>query len=402
MANFLSWILQIALLVGLIASGLFYLFSLYAFRRFFRLEAPPTPVPDAELPGVTVLKPLKGCDQHLYANLASLCSQDYPRFQIVCGVADAEDPAIDVVRRLQRAYPRVDVDLVVDAAVFGTNYKVSNLHNMMRAARHDIIAIADSDIRVRPGHLRGLAAHLRDEQVGLVTCLYRAVSAGRLPALTESLFINSDFCTNVLVARLIETPRYAFGATIALRRRVLEQMGGFLPLANYLADDYQIGHRVAELGYRLALSRELVDTVITVSTWRDLFRHQLRWARTYRICRPVGYFTSVLVHGTLWSLVALLAHGITPASAAAAATVLGLRYLSMLALYRRYLDIKVGGLELVWLPLKDLFSSLVWFFAFTGDTVWWSGRRFRVLRTGEMIDLTPPGAEDVADLGVRA
>jgi len=401
MANFLGWIPHIVVFVGLAASGLFYLASQFAFRRFFDREPPPPELPDDELPGITILKPLKGPDPCLYANLESLCLQSYPRFQILCGVADAGDPAIEVVRQLQRAYPRADIDLVIDPTVFGTNYKVSNLHNMMRIAKHEVIALADSDIRVRAGHLRGLAAHLRDPRVGAVTCLYRAVSPGGLAAMTECLFINSDFCTNVLVARLIETLRYAFGATIALRRSVLDEIGGFLPLASYLADDYQIGNRVAARGYRIALSKDLVDTMIGESRWRDLIRHQVRWARTYRICRPAGYFATVLVHGTLWSALVVLLNGFSPLACAAAGGVLALRYASMFVLYRRYLDMNAGIAELLWLPVKDLFSTLVWLSAFTGDTVWWSGRRFRVERNGEMTDLTPPPPQ-VEDLSVRA
>src|SRR5262249_51218014 len=186
--------------------------------------------------------------------LSTLCTQDYPAFQIVFGVADADDPAAAVVAELRRRYPAVDMHLVVDGRIYGTNHKISNLHNMYRAAKHDLLVIADSDIRVPPDYLRRLAAQLSEPGVGIVTCPYRAVTTRGLPTLMESLFINTDFTPSVLVARLVEERRYAFGATIALRRSVLDEIGGFLPLANLLADDYYLGNRGADRGYGVAPS----------------------------------------------------------------------------------------------------------------------------------------------------
>jgi ceramide glucosyltransferase len=251
--------------------------------------------------------------------------------------------------------------------------------------------LADSDIRVGPDYLGRLVAELADRQNGLVTCLYRAVNAGSLPTLVETLFINTDFANLVLLARKIEKATYAFGATIAMRREVLEEIGGFLPLSNYLADDYQLGHRVAERGYRLALSDEVVDTVIALGSWRRLLDHQLRWARTYRICRPGGYFGSILTHATFWAVVNLVAHPFGLASTAAGLGVLALRHACAAHLLWRGLGVQRRWLDLLFLVPKDLFVAAVWFLAFAGNTVTWSGRRFRVTRNGEMIDLGVSG-----------
>jgi len=387
-------LLQIPIALGLVASAVFYLIELYSARQFFRSRPL---APSGYRPSVTVLKPLKGLEVELYENLLSLCQQRYSApFQVVFGVADPHDPAVDVVRRLQREFPKLDIELIVDDRVYGANYKVSNLHNMYRVAKHDVIILADSDIRVGPHYLSRVVEPLQDRQSGLVTCIYRAINTGGLPTLVESLFVNTDFAALVMLARKVEKSSYAFGATIALRREVLDEIGGFLPIANLLADDYEVGYRVSQRGYRLDLSPEVVDTVLAVGTWRRLYDHQVRWARTYRVNRPGGYFGSILTHGTFWAVVNVLYNGFSPLSLAASGVVVGLRYLVAARLAWTHLktDLTVGQLLLV-VP-KDLFVSFVWFAAFIGNEVVWSGHRFQVQRTGEMVDLTQP-VQPVAD-----
>jgi ceramide glucosyltransferase len=215
------------------------------------------------------------------------------------------------------------------------------------------------------------------------------VNRGGLPTLIESLFINTDFAALVMLARKVERPTYAFGATIAIRRDMLERIGGFLPIADHLADDYQIGNQVAALGCEPVLCNEVVDTVISLGGWRRLFDHQLRWARTYRISRPGGYFGSFLTHGTFWAVANLLYHGFSPPSLLASGLALGVRILSAALFSWRFLATGMPARHLLWLLPKDLFVSLAWFLAFLNNTVVWSGRRFRVLRSGKMIDLSP-------------
>jgi ceramide glucosyltransferase len=256
-----------------------------------------------------------------------------------------------------------------------------------------VIVIADSDIRVRSDYLRRLVPHLNDPGVGLVTTLYRAVSTGGLPTVVESLFINTDFSPMVLVARVVEKPTYAFGATMALRRSTLDAIGGFLPLANYLADDYYLGNRVAERGYRLALSDMVVETVLAVGGWRRLFDHQLRWARTYRNCRPGGYFSSILTPGTLWATLNLLYNEFSPLACVVAAVVYGTRMTAASRLANRYLHAPLRWQEVWLVPLKDLFVSAIWALCFLNDRVHWSGHQFRVLKGGQMVRVSPPVPE---------
>lgn len=387
-------LLQIPILIGLLASAVFYVIELYSARQFFR------PRPGAASgfrPAMSVLKPLKGLDIDLYDNLLTLCRQNYTApFQLIFGVADEHDPAAAVVRRLQREYPTLDIELVVDNRVYGANYKVSNLHNMYRHAKHGVIVLADSDIRVGPNYLARVVQPLQDRMAGLVTSIYRAINTGGVPTLMESLFVNTDFAALVMLARKVEKSSYAFGATIAIRREVLDEIGGFLPIANLLADDYEIGYRVSQRGYRLELSSEVVDTVLAVGSWRRLFDHQLRWARTYRVNRPGGYFGSILTHGTFWAVANVVYNGFSPLSCAASGSLIALRYLVAGRMAWTHLKTDLTVPQFLLVGPKDLFLTLVWFAAFLGNEVVWSGRRFQVQKTGEMVDLTGlvPAAAD--------
>jgi ceramide glucosyltransferase len=381
-------LLQIPIFVGLIASAIFYVIELYSARQFFRTRPL---APSGYRPAVTVLKPLKGLDIGLYENLVVLCRQRYASpVQLIFGVAEPDDPAVGVVRRLQREFPAADIQLVIDDRVYGANYKVSNLHNMYQYAKHPVIILADSDIRVGPNYLARVVEPLQDRHVGLATCLYRAVNTGGLPTLIESLFVNTDFASLVMLARKVERSTYAFGATIAMRREVLEEIGGFLPIANVLADDYEIGNRVAKRGYRLELSSEVVDTVLAIQSWQRLYDHQVRWARTYRVNRPGGYFGSILTHGTFWAVMQLLYAGFSPLGCALSGTVIALRYLVAGRLAWTHLRTNLTIPQWLLVGPKDLFITFVWFAAFAGNEVVWSGHRFEVRRSGEMVDLNEP------------
>lgn len=379
-------LLQIPILLGLLASAVFYIIEIYSARQFFR---PWRSAASGYRPAVTVLKPLKGLDIELYDNLVTLCRQKYAGpLQVLFGVADAQDPATGVVARLQREFPKLDIELVVDERVYGANYKVSNLHNMYRYAKHDVLILADSDIRVGPDYVARVVEPLQDRKAGLVTCIYRAINTGGGPTLVESLFINTDFAALVMLARKIEKSSYAFGATIAMRREVLEEIGGFLGIANLLADDYEIGYRIAQRGYRLELSPEVVDTVLAVGSWRRLYDHQVRWARTYRVNRPGGYFGSILTHGTFWAVLNVIYNGFSPLSCLGSGIVIALRYAVAARMAWTHLQTDLSFAQFLLVGPKDLFVTCVWFAAFLGNEVVWSGRRFVVQKTGEMVDLT--------------
>ena len=350
---------------------------------FTRRRREDAPAPDWT-PAVTILKPLKGLDPQLYDNLSTFCRQQYPRFQIVFGVADRQDPAVAVVRRLQREHPALDIELIIDGRLYGTNDKVSNLINMYRSAKHDVLVLSDGDIRVPPDYLRRVVAPLRDERIGLVTCLYRAVAAqSDLPTLLWCSTINATLTPQILGARKVEKPTYAFGATLALRRSTLQAIHGFEEIANMLADDYQLGNRIASQGLQLWLGECVVDTVLAVGSWRRLFQHLLRRARTNRSHRPVGYFFTILTQGLLWAIVNAVVGGLGVFVLSASALAIGIR-LATVAVVGRYLRVPFRMADVVLVLLTDLLQIAVWVEGFLGNSVWWSGRRFRILKSGEM------------------
>jgi ceramide glucosyltransferase len=380
-------------------SGAYQIVQFAAARGFFRRAARENAArAGGHTPPVTILKPLKGPGLDLYANLASFCRQDYPVYQIVFGVGDPSDPAIDIVQRLRRDFPRRDIALVVGGDP-GSNRKVASLVNMQSHARHDVMVLSDADIRVRPDYLRTMVAPLAEPDVGISTCLYRGRGYFGLPSVIESLFINVDFIPMVMMAQWVQEFRYAYGASIAFKREALDRIGGFAPLADFLADDYQLGNRVKRAGYRLVLLSYVVETVLDSVSLSDVWRHQLRWARTYAVCEPVGWFASVITHSILWGSLALLATGGAPIGWAALAWTLACRLGSVAGTMR--LMGEPEPLRNLWLvPPMDLSYSVVWLWSWLGRHVDWSGQRFRVRRDGRMVAVGPsrtggaPVAED--------
>lgn len=378
--------LEVLVALGLLVSTSYFVAVYFAARRFFtRQQDPDEGAYDEDLPGISVLKPLKGLDVDLYENLASFCRQDYPRFQLVFAVADPADAAIRVVQRLRQRYRHLDIELVIDDRVHGANRKVSNLLHAYERAKYDYIVVADSDIRVPPDYLRRLIGPLSRPAVGVVTCLYRAVPVGGLPARLEALFVNTDFSPSVFVAQMVEVTRYAFGATMALRRSVLEEIGGFLSLAPFLADDFFLGQKVAQRGYRVLVSAMIVETVMAIPSWQRLWEHQLRWARTYRSVRPYSYLALSLTYGVAWAVLNVLLHPTQAGAWAIAFALTGLRLYSAHRVATRYLGVRMAARDLLLIPVKDLLTAGVWAAAFCSNRVIWSGRRFRLIGGGEMI-----------------
>ena len=380
--DFSVW--QVIAWVGLAVSSWFSLTCAYSGWEFFtRRRREDVPSPDWT-PAVTILKPLKGLDPQLYENLYTFCRQQYPRFQIVFGVADRRDPAVALVRTLQREHPALDIDLIIDGRLYGTNDKVSNLINMYRSAKHDILVLSDGDIRVPPDYLRRVVAPLRDERIGLVTCMYRAVAAQNdLPTLLWCSTINATLTPQILGARKVEKPTYAFGATLALRRSTLQAIHGFEEIANMLADDYQLGNRIAAHGLQLWLSECVVDTVLAVGSWHRLFQHLLRRARTNRSHRPVGYFFTILTQATLWAVVNAVVGGLSAFALSVSVLAIGIRLASVVVV-GYYLRVPFRTADVGLTLLTDLLQIVVWVEGFLGNSVWWSGRRFRILKSGEM------------------
>lgn len=334
---------------------------------------------------VTILKPLYGEDATLRENLRSFCRQDYPSFQIVFGVADAEDPAVPIVRALVEEFPQADLTLVIDPTQRGANLKVANLRNMLPAARYDLLVMADSDMRVAPDYLTAVTAPLvvppsAGSETGLVTCLYRGISAGGLCSDLAALHINHGFLPQAVLADSRGLGAGCFGATMALRRATLEAVGGFDALADTLADDYMLGQAVRRLGLGVALSPHLIDDIVAEPGFAALFRHELRWARTVRLAAPWGYLGSIVTYPVPLALIGWLL-GARPVAAAILLLALFCRAWSA-----RRLDHALGlrPASLWLLPLRDLLSFAVFAASFLGRSVAWRDRKFRVSPSGQL------------------
>lgn len=341
-----------------------------------------TPVPDFT-PPVTLLKPLCGTEPGLEENLRSFCVQDYPAFQVVFGVRGRDDPAIPVAQRIIRDFPHRDMALVVTGRSRAANPKVANLLNMLPSAKHELLIIADSDMRVGSGYLRQVAGPFAEPEVGAVTCLYGGLPHAGLPSRLFSLYISDWFLPSVLVATWLQPLAFCFGSTMAVRREALEAIGGLHALAPYLADDYMLGRLVRKRGYAVRLSPCVVETVVHESSLRGMLAHELRWARTIRCSRPMGYFFSFLSNNALsLAAVLLLVSGFTPLAWAAAATAMALR--TIIHFQARRLR-SVDSPAMPWLlPLRDMLCLLVWLASYFQRSVRWRDGRFTVQTNGHL------------------
>lgn len=343
-----------------------------------RLRIKAAPVTLQNAPPVTVLKPLCGDEHELYECLRSFCDQIYPHFQIVFGVSDGTDPAVEVVARLQREFPALDLKLVVDRRQHGSSRKVSNLINMMAVARHEYLVISDSDVRVGPDYLARVVSPLKDSEVGIVTCAYRGTPHTGLWSNLGALFINDWFTPSVRVAAMFGSRSFAFGATIGIRRAVLMSIGGFSAIANQLADDYRLGELTRRIGLKTVLSDVIVETCVDERSLGDLVRHELRWLRTIRAVRPVGYLLSFITFGgSVAALGAVLAGGARPAM-----VLLGLTALARIVLHWRVRGARETLAHLLALPLRDGLSLVLWAWGFVTRRVHWRDDRYQVTRDG--------------------
>ena len=334
-----------------------------------------------EAPPVTIFKPLCGAELETYECLRSFCNQDYPVFQVVFGVADNNDPVVAVVERLQQEFPQRDLQLVIDRRQHGSSRKVSNLVNMMAAAQHDVFVISDSDVRVDRDYLARVVAPLLDSDVGIVTCPYRGVPRTGLWSLLGSQFINEWFIPSVRVAAWGGSRSFAFGASIAIQRRVLARIGGFMAIANQLADDYRLGELTRALGLRTVLSDVVVETHVVERTFGELVRHELRWLRTIRAVRPWGCSFSFITFGVPVAAAGALLSGGAPAALALLAVTAAARMLL-------HLRTRLEGarfVQMLVLPLRDALSVGLWSWGFVTRRVRWRDDHYRVNRDGSVL-----------------
>jgi ceramide glucosyltransferase len=380
-------------------------------RRFPLHQRVPQPSTLNPQPPVTLLKPLKGCDPATPDCLRSWFTQQYAGpTQILFGVAAADDPVCALVRQLLREFPASDAQLIVCGPPPGTNAKVSQLVELERQAKHDLLILSDADVLIPPDFLTNIVAPLCEAPpsnprgkgsalqnlcssvsirgspppgYGLVCCFYRLANPTTLAMQWEVIAVNADFWSQVLQSRSLKPIDFALGAVMALRRQQLREIGGFYSLVDCLADDYQLGNRIARLGHAIALSPIVVDCLSAPMDWAAVWKHQLRWARTIRVCQPMPYFFSLLSNATLWPLLWLILHPAAPIFAFALCCWL-IRIMTALNLERRLTQGRALFAQAWLVPAKDLLQTAIWLLAFLGNRVEWRGRQMRLRRNGTL------------------
>lgn len=339
---------------------------------------------ELQLP-VSILKPLKGTDPEMYESFRSHCEQDYSEYEIIFGVSEPGDPAIALVEQLRKEFPERAIQLVICKERLGTNIKISNLVQMLRYAKHDYVIVNDSDIRVGPDYLQNVVPPLAGG-AGMVTCAYRGMAARTLGSQLEAVGINTDFIAAVLAARKLEGIHFGLGSTLAFRRETLEAIGGFEVLLDYLADDFELGKRIADLGKPVQLSASVVETFLPGYSVGGFVQHQLRWARGTRDSRRWGYVGLALTFGLPWALAAVF----LSRSLWAWALLLVTACMRLLVAY--WVASKVLGdrqlRKTIWLvPIRDLVALFVWMASFAGHKVAWRGDSF-LLKDGKLARLS--------------
>jgi len=384
--------LRDGLLLLAAAPLVYYGLATLAALRFFRRERARV-LPDYT-PSVSILKPVRGADFATYENFSSFCCQNYPDYEILFAVNEEADHAVPVIRRVIAEFAENKIRLLVGAEHLGANRKVNKLARLAREAKNEVLVLTDGDVRVGPDFLREVVAPLANSKVGAVTCFYRGIAEKNLGAEIEAVGASSDFFAGVLMASWMEGITFALGASVATTKESLGKMGGFEAIAGTLADDYELGNRIAKAGGEVVLSREAVWTMYPAQTFRGFWNHQLRWARTVRLCRPLSYVGLLFTQGLPWALLAAL---IAPAKWIAGGYLLAYLILRFTMAW----TVGVWGVEdevlrrKIWLvPLRDAIHFMVWLASFGSNRIRWGGLDYAI-RQGQMVpiagnDSAPP------------
>ncbi|HEX6879524.1 MAG TPA: bacteriohopanetetrol glucosamine biosynthesis glycosyltransferase HpnI [Terriglobales bacterium] len=383
----LTWFLLCCAIAGLVAStGFLVLIIVAAVRLRARRVQSDSVLPLA--PGVTLLKPLCGLEPNLRQNLVSFFDQDYPKFEIIFGTRNGEDPALELVHSIQNEFPGVPVKIVFSGEPDRPNAKVCSLEKMYEQASYDYLFISDSDVQVTPDYIREVVSPLLDPSVGLVWCPYRGMPTGGIWSGLEALGMSVEMTSGVIVADLLNGMDFALGPTMAIRREVLDSVGGMGSLADYCADDFVLGNEVYKSGRKVVMSDHIIDHVVMNRSFKSSMLHQLRWTKSTRFSRPAGYFSSVLTYAMpfgIFGAIAALAGGMPVLAASLLGwAVLNRMIMAMVAGYGVVRDRR--SLVYSWVyPLRDLQGFLLWCGSYWGKTVDWRGEKYRLVDKGKMV-----------------
>ena len=376
---------EVLLLVAAVPSVYYILATFAAFRFFGRSQERK---PADHTPPASLLKPIRGVDFGSYENFASFCKQDYPEYEILFAVNDASDPAVPLIRKIMAEFPQSRIRLFTSAEELGANRKVNKLAMLAREAQYDVLVLTDGDVRVDPGYLHEVVAPLRDKKIGAVTSFYRAITQDNLGAKLEAIGAGSDFFAGVLMARWKEGIRFALGASIATTKEWIRRMGGFEAIADTLADDYELGLRIANAGGEIVLSRKPVWTVYPAQTFRGFWDHQLRWARTVRLCRPFSYLGLLFTQGLPWTVFAVWFAPTAGIAGAYVVVYLVLRFVMAWAVGVWGIKDEVLRQNFWFVPIRDAIYLVVWLASFGSNRIRWGSVEY-IIQKGRMIPVGP-------------
>jgi len=383
-------ILKLMVLIPVLGGSVYALLCLWAAVRFRRQARAHKALKAgsgtfATWPPVTILKPVCGLEKHQRENLRSACVQDYPEFQVVFSVQDAKDPALPLLYELQKEFGTERVTVAVETFRAGTNGKINNMIGGLRHARHDALVISDSDVRLNPDYLKTIVAPLSKADVGCVCTFYKAAGADAWYEKIELLTLNADFITNVLFAHASGASRFCLGASAAIHRSTLEEIGGLEGLSDYLVEDYEMGRRVWERGKKVAIVPYFVDTIVDLKSPAAWWNHQIYWDQNTRAARPFAFFSTALIRSVPFAFLFAAMRLCDPVGLAVLIGAVGVRLVTAKVILGWGLRDREGARSLWLLPFRDLSSLVTWMLAFTKKTTVWRGASFFLTKDGRLI-----------------
>ena len=371
---------------------IYYLIALYSSWRYFRSSTTQKAAKGDFLGPVSILKPIRGLDPDAYKNFASFCRQDYPDYEMLFCVDSADDPVVPVIEKLSRDFPDRRIRMLFGSGRDAFNDKVAKLARLVSEARHELLVISDSDVRVRPDYLRSVVAPLADPKVGAVTCFYVPADDTTFVHSLQSIGMVSDFYAGILVARQLDGVKFALGPTIATTRACLAGFGGYAAIENCPADDLLVGRLIAEQGYEVKLLPYSILTVPDYHSIRDLFHKRLRWIVVMRHMRPWGHLGLVFTHGLAWSLAAVATHPSVPLASVYLGSYFALRIAMVWLIGIQGLKQKSLWKKLPLLPIWDALAFFIWLISFGRKSIRWRDKEY-FLRDGMLVPVTPTAAE---------
>ena len=382
--NFFRWLLLIPVLGGTIFS----LLCVWTALRFKRTKSPPDP---AQWPPVTILKPVHGIEKKLLNNLRTTCQLDYPNYEVIFSVQRSNDPALPILREIEAEFGPERARIIVEEKRVGWNGKINNLAGALPHAKHEVLVISDSDVRLPRHYLKAVVAPLSDPSVGFVCTPYRVAEANQWYEKLELLSLNADFMPSVIFAYETAASLFCLGASIAVRRQMIERIGGIEDLSDYLVEDYEMGRRIAALGYKGLLVRPVVETMVDLKTYRDWWKHQVYWDQNTRAARPFAYLCTLLIRAIPCALILVLINPLSLMSWIILTIAATMRLLTALFIMRFCLDDREGARAILWLPLRDIAGMVSWLLSFVWRKTTWRGTEFRLTADGRLSQGSPVG-----------